>query len=419
MLLPMNSEGGHDVVVVGSGIAGPASAILLARQGMKVVLLEAHRDPGHYKRLCTHFMQSSALPVLQRLGVDHELDALGAVRNSGNLWTRYGWVREPTPADRPAYGFNVRRQVLDPLLREKARAAGVDVRMGAKVRSLLRDEAGRVRGVVARIDDQEQELTATVVVGADGKSSVVAEQAGLPAQTHENHRFGYFAHYRNVVVADGSPAQMWQRPPDVSYTFVNDDGVTLLATMPGKDRLADFEQDREAALLAMFEGLPAAPDLSRAERVSDVIGTKDYPLLTRKRVSAPGVALVGDAALVGDPLWGVGCGFALQGAGWLADALDGTDPRDRVAIDRALRSYGRTHRRRLRMHQALMADFASGRDFNPVERLVFGGGVHDEKVADAIFAYGTRNSSPMVLFSPATLARAARARRRHRVGTAG
>jgi flavin-dependent dehydrogenase len=257
------------------------------------------------------------------------------------------------------------------------------------------------------------------VVGADGRSSVVAEQAGLPARTHPNERFAFFAHYRGVGVRGGRPAQMWLRPPDVAYTFVNDDGVTLLATMPGKERLAEFDGDRDAALRGMFDGLPDAPDLTGAERVSDVIGTKDYPLLTRKQVTAPGVALVGDAALVGDPLWGVGCGFALQSAGWLADALDGTRPQVAAALDRALRSYGRAHRRRLRMHQLLMADFASGRDFNPLERLVYDGAVHDPRVADTVFAYGTRNASPRVLLSPVLLARAARARRRHPVGAAG
>jgi 2-polyprenyl-6-methoxyphenol hydroxylase-like FAD-dependent oxidoreductase len=408
----------HDVIVVGSGLAGPATAILLARQGVRVALLEAHRDPQHYKRLCTHFIQSSALPVLQRLGVVDELNRAGAIRNSGHFWTRYGWVHEREPADRPAHGYNVRRQTLDPMLRELARSTpGVEVVLGAKVRDVVRDPSGRVRGVLVREGSAERELTASLVVGADGRSSTVAAGAGLEGKEWPNGRFGFFAHYRGVEVANGQCAQFWMRPPDAVYTFVNDDGVTLLAAMPGKARLADFEDDREAALLAMYADLPDGPDLTRAERVSDVIGTKDYPSLTRARITAPGVALVGDAAMVGDPLWGVGCGFALQTGSWLADAVGpaltstGAAARD-GAVDRAAATYARHHRRRLGLHQKLLIDCSSGRDFNPLERLIYAGAARDPKVADRMWAYGTRNASPMSLFSPALLARAALARRR-------
>lgn len=148
--------------------------------------------------------------------------------------------------------------------------------------------------------------------------------------------------------------------------------MVLLAAMPGKARLPEFEEDREAALLRMFEGLPDAPDLSRAERVSDVIGTKDYPSITRRRIVSPGVALAGDAAMVGDPLWGVGCGFALQSGGWLADALaPALTAGSATEVDRALKGYARTHRRRLALHQKLLIDASSGRDFNLLERLIY------------------------------------------------
>ena len=83
----------------------------------------------------------------------------------------------------------------------------------------------------------------------------------------------------------------------------------MLAAFLNKDRLAEFGGDREAALLGSFAELPCGPDLSAAERASDVIGTTDYPSVTRRHIVAPGVALIGDAAMVGDPLWGTGCGW--------------------------------------------------------------------------------------------------------------
>jgi 2-polyprenyl-6-methoxyphenol hydroxylase-like FAD-dependent oxidoreductase len=212
---------------------------------------------------------------------------------------------------------------------------------------------------------------------------------------------------------------LWLRDNgDVVYAFPNDDGVTLLATMPLKERLEQFKSGGlEESLLASYAGLPEAPDLSRVERVSDVVGTTDYPNIVRERIAAPGVALVGDAAMTGDPLWGVGCGWAFQSGAWLAEEVgpalvNGGD------IDRAAARYAKRHRKQLRPHFKLTSDFSTGRPLNALERLLYGAAPHDQVVATAFWRYGTRNKGPNALLSPRVLARAARARRRARGGTA-
>ena len=302
-----------DVVVVGSGPAGCSAAILLGRAGLSVALLEAHRDPAHYKRLCTHSIRSSALPTLERLGIDKLLDNLGAVRHHENAWSKRGWFHERGEA---AHGYNIRRLTLDPALRAFAAAVpGVELMMGARVRDLTTDGDGRVIGVVCEIGGERQHMGSRLVIGADGYTSKVAVLAGLPGKVSANNRFAYQAGYRNVAVPAGWTGAGWAQEPDVNYFFCNNDGVTMLAAFHSKDRLAEFKNEREAALLRSFASLPGAPDLSAAERVTDVIGTTDYPSITRRRIVRPGVALVGDAAMVGDPLWGTGCGWAFANRG--------------------------------------------------------------------------------------------------------
>lgn len=187
----------------------------------------------------------------------------------------------------------------------------------------------------------------------------------------------------------------------------------MLAVFAVKDRLAEFKEDREAALLRTFAALPDGPDLSAAERVTDVIGTTDYPSITRRRIIGPGVALIGDAAMVGDPLWGTGCGWAFQSAEWLSDAVsDALQSGPGAAIDAAAKCYQRKHRRKLLPHQLTSIDHSRRRIPNALQRLMYAGAVRDQKVADRLTAFGTRNASPVTLFDPILLARAAIARRR-------
>jgi menaquinone-9 beta-reductase len=107
----------YDVAVVGASIAGCTAATLLAREGASVALIERHSDPNAYKALCTHFIQPGAVPTMKRLGLIPLIEAAGAVPNEIDVWTRWGWIRNPEGVP---YGYNIRRQTLDPMLRRLA-----------------------------------------------------------------------------------------------------------------------------------------------------------------------------------------------------------------------------------------------------------------------------------------------------------
>lgn len=410
---PENAEHDYDVVISGAGLAGSAAAILLARRGVRVALLERRSDPAAYKVLCTHSMTANAYPVLDELGLVPDLEKAGAMRNTARWYTRWGWI-EPKPAPggpELPYAYNVRRSVLDPLIRSRAaRTPGVELLPGHRVTGLVRED-GRTVGVRASTPDGEREIRARLVVGADGKDSAVAEHAGMRTRTYENTRFGYLAHYRNLPLPDGI-GHTWFLEPDMAYAFPNDDGVTVLAVLPDKKHLPAFREDLEGSFTAFVRALPEAPPIDSAERVSKIIGTIDYPLHSRKP-TAPGVALIGDAALTSDPLWGVGCGWALESAQWLTQAV-APAAAGRGSLDRSLARYARRHQWRLRGHQRLATDFAKARPFNPGEQLVFSAAARDASMARHMHRFASRLIGPVRFLNPLVVARAAVINIRHR-----
>jgi 2-polyprenyl-6-methoxyphenol hydroxylase-like FAD-dependent oxidoreductase len=382
----------YDAVVVGASLAGCTAAILLARAGARVALVEKQPDPAAFKRICSHFIQSSAVATIERLGLMPELEEAGAVRTRFRMWTRWGWILSPADTDFPA-SLNLRREKLDPLLRETAaRTPGVELLQGRTTDELI-EGGGRFRGVVVR--DRHGTATtihARLVVGADGRDSRVAELAGVHSRQKPHGRFAYGAYYEGPPPSGSPDATVWMLDPDWAAAFPTDSGLTFYACMPEKSRLPQFRGDPGSAMEAFLAELPEAPPIQGARRVSPVLGKLEMPNVMRGP-TAPGLALIGDAAYAADPLWGVGCGWALQSAEWLADSASAAVRGDE-ALERALNRYRRRYSRALRGHAFMMDDYATGRRMTRGERLVFSAAPHDPGLAGLFEAYGTRNMRP-------------------------
>jgi flavin-dependent dehydrogenase len=405
----------YDVVVVGGSAGGCVTATLYARHGLKVALLERSSDPAHYKKICTHFIQPAAMGILRKLGLDAKIEAAGGLRNELEVWTQWGWIRAGDP-HKLAYGYNIRRQTLDPIVRDLAVGTpGVDFFPATSARDLIREAKGRVNGVVADGKAGTREFRAPLVVAADGVGSGLAKLSGIKAHEDENERFTYFTYYRTLPLTTSANAQYWHLGRDFAFAAHNDDDTTLLGIMMPRSELKAFRADALGNFRRYWDRVPDHPRIGDALPICELRGISRIANQWR-RASAPGIAFVGDAATVLDPIWGTGCAFAFLSADWLVEATlpafaveQGAPP----AIDRGLRRYRRVHRSRLRAHYYHIASFSKVRPNNPVDRLHLSAATRDSELARRCLTYVGRTVGLGHLMVPSTLLRAVVVNVRH------
>jgi len=382
----------YDAAIVGASLAGCTAAILLARKGASVALVEQRPDAAAFKRICSHFIQSSAVPTLQRLGLLGAIEEAGGLRAHARIWTRWGWIEQTAGSVVPS-GVNLRRELLDPMIRRKAaETPGVDLILGRTAHALIR-EGNEIRGVEIRErNGNSRALRARLVIGADGRGSRVAELAGVRTHTIDHGRCFYAGYFEGPSPVGAPNGSAWFLDPDWAAAFPTDNGLTLYAAMPTKQRQDEFRRNPIPALVSYIAALPDAPPILTSRMVGRAVGKIDIPNVIHTP-TAPGLALVGDAALATDPLWGVGCGWALQSGEWLADsvtpALLGQE-----SLQRGLQRYRRRHSRALHGHAAMIHDYATGRKLNAVERVLFSRAARDERLTLTFTAMATRNITP-------------------------
>jgi flavin-dependent dehydrogenase len=310
-----------EVIVVGGGPAGSVAAAALAERGRRVLLLDKARFPRH--KACSEYVNAAGARLLADLGLERDLDALGAHRMEAMLIHAPGgrrFLADFAAVDPRGTALGLSRLRLDALLLERARALGVEVREGAHVRDVL-TERGRVLGVEATIGGGREPLRAPLVVGADGRHGVVARTLGLERPLRWPRRTGLVAHYRGVAGIDRW-GEMHVAPGSYAGLAPLEDGLANVAFVTGSAAVAN----RAEPLEVFFErGLAALPEvagkLAGAERVGGIRGVG--PMAHRaRRVAGDGFLLVGDAASFLDPFTGDGVYEAVRGALLLAPIAD-------------------------------------------------------------------------------------------------
>lgn len=319
----------YDAIIVGARVAGSSLAILLGRQGRRVLLIDRDRFPSD--TLSTHLLKPPGVELLGRLGALEEVEAAG-LRRLARMRTYLGdTVIEGALHPHGGYALCTRRDHLDlVLLRHALRHPAVELLDRTTVEELLW-ESGRVSGVrVRRGNGRRSTLRARVVVGADGKFSKVAEWVGA-ARYHEEPalRPVYYAYYRHVMPMPDPAVEVFHQDGHIGYVLPMQPGMDCLALEIQPEEFARFRADSAGRFEAAFNRLSGMRTrLAGARREGRVWGTRGVENFFRVPYG-PGWALTGDAAYCKDPSTGTGIEDAFRGAFLLAEplgaVLDGAD----------------------------------------------------------------------------------------------
>lgn len=310
----------HDVVVVGAGPAGSATAALLAEAGHDVLLLDRTRFPR--TKPCSEYTGPGTEAMLARLDVlDQVGDGLGRRLRGMELHAPNGdrYLVEYRAGGRARSGFSLPRARLDVALLDVARGRGASVWERFRATSLL-VEGPVVGGLVGHdADGRVTTVRARLVVGADGRHSLVSRALGLGEPSRWPPRLGLVTHYRGVRWDEDYGQMRVGRHGYVGVAPLGDDLLTvgLVGPMPsGRFGRPDVAFERA---LAEYPDLQAR--LARGRRVRPVQGVGPLAHAVRS-CGGDGYLLVGDAAGFCDPFTGEGIHRALRGAELAADAAD-------------------------------------------------------------------------------------------------
>lgn len=328
----------YDAIVVGARCAGSPTAMLLARKGYRVLLVDRAGFPSD--SLSTHYIHQPGVARLARWGLLDSVIASNCPPARQQCFDAgpFTLCGTPTAVDGVKDAYAPRRTVLDSILVDAAATAGAEVREHFSVSEIV-TEGSRVIGIRGRAAGGSPVLEkARIVIGADGLHSLVARQVQAPTTLlRPTYTCAYFTYFSELPVAG---AELYPRPGRMIIAApTNDAQAFVIVYWPH----AMFHQVRADIAGHFFAALDLAPSLAervRQARQSERFrGTGDLRNFFR-RPYGPGWALVGDAGYHKDPITAQGISDAFRDAELLAEAID-DGLAGRSTLDEALAEYER------------------------------------------------------------------------------
>ena len=311
----------YDAIVIGARVAGSPTAMLLARKGFKVLLVDRTSFPSD--TLSTHLIQLKGVAALKRWGLlQSVLDSncppmsrLAFHQDRFNLQGNY------LPLENSDAVICPRRTVLDKILADAAVEAGAELRQDLIVEELLND-AGTVTGIRSRMKDGGKAVadSARLVIGADGKHSLVARAVHAKEyHSHASQTCAYYTYWEGVPLEMG---ELYTLPGAMAGFWPTNDGQIIIFTGYPVAEFDSIRHDVEGHFWKTMQPIPGMMDKLRSgRRASRFLGTADLPFFYRRPYGS-GWALVGDAGMTIDPVTGQGIGHAFRDAERLAEAVE-------------------------------------------------------------------------------------------------
>jgi 2-polyprenyl-6-methoxyphenol hydroxylase-like FAD-dependent oxidoreductase len=312
----------YDAIIVGGRLAGASTALLLARAGARVLVVE--RAARGADTLSTHALMRAGVHQLARWGVIDDVVSAGTpVLSSVVFHYPDGSLVIPVKPG-PGYAglYAPRRTVLDPALADAAAVAGADMRFETTVRSIDRAADGRVVGVSGTDSSGRSfRATAPIMIGADGTRSILAKAVDAPVLEQGVNTTAVTYTYVAEVPADGYE---WGFAPGGATGVIptNDDQALVFVGVPARDREVRMGGDPETVFWSVLHDVtPEVAERVRAGHRTDRFHR--FPGLAGylRQAHGPGWALVGDAGYFKDPISAHGMTDALVDAELLADAV--------------------------------------------------------------------------------------------------
>jgi flavin-dependent dehydrogenase len=386
----------YDAIVVGARCAGSPTAMLLARKGYRVLVVDRASFPSD--TVSTHVIHAPGIAALNRWGLLDQVTATGCPPIETYSFDFGPFTIKGTP--RADDGFSAayapRRTVLDKILVDAASDAGAEVRQRFTVEDIVIED-GAVVGIRGHGDDGQTVLErARVVIGADGRNSYVAK-AVRPEQYNDKPmlQWSYYTYWSDLPV-DGFEIVI--RPDRGFAAAATNDGLTMLVVGWPYAESDAYKADVEANYLKTLELAPEFADrVRRAKRESRFAGGS-VPNFFRKPYG-PGWALVGDAGYNKDPITAQGIPDAFHDAELCSTALDETFRGGR-AFEDAMSGYQMKRDARVLPIYEFTTQLAT-LEAPPAEMQQLLGAVHGNREAmDSFVSITAGTVSPLEFFDP-------------------